>query len=65
MCEYYLCMVGDGQRLLMAEILLQVWSFWCKHRASFDMPLDTYQVCTPAEVLVASQGYYHQPNYAQ
>ena len=34
--EYYLYVVGDGQRLLAAELLLQVWTLCVKLRTLFD-----------------------------
>ena len=34
--EYYLQVVGDGQRLLTAKVLLQVWRSCVKPRTSVD-----------------------------
>ena len=34
--EYYLLVVGDGQCLLMAKVLSQVWSSFVESRTPFD-----------------------------
>ena len=34
--EYYLLVVGDGQRLLVAKVLSQIWSSFVESRTPFD-----------------------------
>ena len=34
--EYYLLVVGDGQRLLAAKVFSQVWSSFVESRMPFD-----------------------------
>ena len=34
--EYYLLVVGDGQRLLAAKVLSQVWSSFVESKTPFD-----------------------------